>query len=133
MKKHLLLLSLIALLIASSSFGGKRIFSTPAERLVGHWSTKPGDNLYYGKLKSDGFGSYILVQPDGNTALHQYKIVSQIPAGERVMVQLIFSDGDKRNATYIISKNGEELESTTEILGMKITTQQKYVDDKEKP
>lgn len=133
MKKHLLLLSLIALFFASPSSGGERILGTPAERLVGHWSTGAGDNLYYGKIKSDGLGSYILVQPDGNTALHQYKIISQIPLKERVIVQLIFSDGKTRIETYMISKDGKEHESTTEVHGMKITSQHKYVDDKEKP
>jgi hypothetical protein len=133
MKKHLLLLSLIALFFASPSSGGERILGTPAERLVGHWSTESGDNLYYAKIKSDGLGSYILVQPNGNIAIHRYKIISQISAGERIIVQLIFSGGNKRYATYMISKDGKELESTTEILGMKITLRLKYVDDKEKP
>jgi hypothetical protein len=133
MKKYLLLVSLVLLFFASTSHGPERILSTPAESLIGHWSTTSGDNLYYAKIRADELGSYILVQPDGNTARHQYKIVSQIPAGERVIVQLLFSSGDKRNETYIIAKNGKELTATTVFLGMTITSQLRYVDSKTEP
>jgi hypothetical protein len=132
MKKYLFLLSLLVIFFAASSSGGERILSTPAERLVGHWSIA-GDNLYYGKLKSDGLGSYIIVHPNGSTYVFPYRIISQIPAEERVTVQLILSSGETRNDTCVISKDGKKLESTTELVGMKITTQLKYVDDKEKP
>lgn len=133
MKKHLLLASIVAIFFASTSYGAERILGTPAERLIGHWSTESGDNLYYAKIRADGLGGYILVQPDGNTASHQYKIVSQIPTGERVIVQVLFSNGDKRNETYIIPKDGKELTATTELLGMKITLQLKYVGGKTEP
>ena len=133
MKKHFLLLSLVALLFAASSYGVERALGTPAGRLVGHWSTKSGDNLYYAKIRADGFGSYVLVQSDGNTARHQYKLVSQIPNGKRVIVQLLFSDGDKRNETYLVEKDGKELTSTTDILAMKITSQLKYINGKTEP
>jgi hypothetical protein len=111
----------------------ERSSGTPVERLVGHWSTKAGDNLYYSKIKSDGFGSYVLVQPDGNTAFHQYKLVAQTPQGDRVIVQLIFSDGDTRTQTFIVSKDGEELESNTKVLDITITSHLNYVDNKENP
>jgi len=133
MKTALALFFTLILFFASNCMGAERTLNTPADRLVGHWSTKSGDNLYFGKLRTDGMGSYILVQPDGNTAFHQYKIISLIPRGERVIVQLNFSDDNKRNATYFISKDGKHLESTSEIVGMKITTQLEYVDTKEKP
>jgi hypothetical protein len=106
---------------------------TPAERLIGHWSTESGDNLYYAKPKDEGLGSYVLVQPNGNTARHQYKVVSQIPTGERVIVVLMFSGGSKRTETYMISRDGKELVSTTEILGMEVTSKHRYVDNKTEP
>jgi hypothetical protein len=133
MKKQALLVSFVLLVCAGTSNGSERSLGTPAERLIGHWSTRVGDHLYYAKIRADGLGSYVLVQPDGNTARHQYKIVSQIPTGERVIVQLLFSDGDKRNETYLIAKDGQELTATTVFHAMTITSQLKYVDSKIKP
>lgn len=133
MKELALLAFSAGILFGSSSYADVRLMLTPSERLVGHWSTSEGDNLYYANVKSDGVGSYTLVQPDGNTALHQYKIISQIPSGERMIVQLLFSDDSKRNETYFISKDGMRLESTTEIIGMTISSSLKYIDNKVKP
>jgi len=130
MKTHVLLLSLVTLFLVSC---GQRDMGTPAERLIGHWSTKSGDHLYYAKAKDDGLGSYVLVQPDGNTSRHQYKVVSQIPTGERVFVILMFSDGDKRKEEYTISKDGRELEKTTEILGIEVKSKLTYVDNRTAP
>jgi hypothetical protein len=133
LNKQLLLLSLLALFPVSSSFGGERVLGTPVDRLIGHWSSDAGDNVYYAGIMSDGFGSYIIVQPNGNTAIHQYKLISQIPAGERVIVQIIFSSGNKQTDKYMISKDGVGLEYAHEILGRMITGQLKYVDDKISP
>ncbi len=130
MKTRMLLISLVTLFLVSC---GQRDMGTPAERLIGHWSTKSSDHLYYAKTTDDGLGSYILVQPDGNTARHQYKVVSQIPTGERIIVLLMFSDGDKRQEEYMISKDGRELEETTEIRGMEIKSKLTYVDNKTVP
>ncbi len=138
MRIPILVLALVALILTSCSqrnidSPAQRTMDTPADRLVGHWSTKSGDSLYYSKVKTDGIGSYILVQTDGNTALHKYKVVSQIPAGERVIVQLLFSDGDKRDEQYIVGEDGKELVKTTEILGGTVTGKLKYVDGKIEP
>lgn len=111
----------------------ERNLGTPAERLIGHWSTESGDNLYYSKIKSDGIGNYILIQPDGNIAFHQYKLISQVPQGNRIIIQLIFSDGDTRTQTFIVSKDGKEIESNTKVLDMTVTSQLNYVDNKEQP
>jgi len=130
MRMPILALALVALILTSCS---QRDMDSPADRLVGHWSTESGDDLYYSKVKTDGIGSYIPVGPDGNTARHKYKVVSQIPAGERVIVQLLFSNGDKRQEEYMLGKDGKELVSTTEILGTEITSKLKYVDGKIEP
>jgi hypothetical protein len=106
---------------------------TPAERLIGHWSTESGDNLYYAKPKDEGLGSHVLVQPNGNTARHHYKVLSQIPTGERVVVDIVFSDGSKRTETYMISKDGKELVSTIKILGSDLSIELRYVDNKTEP
>jgi hypothetical protein len=132
MKRSIIVLALITFVLTAC---GQRNLDTPADRLVGHWSTstESGDDLYFSKVNSDDVGSYILVQFDGNTARHKYKIVSQIPAGERVIVQLWFSDGTKRIDEYMISKDGMELESTFVYDGMELTSGLKYVDDKIEP
>ena len=137
--KKIALLFLIALFFAANSSGGEklsskgeRILSTPADRLVGHWSNELEENYYYGKL-TDGFGRYIIVAPNGKTVFHQYKIISQSPEGEKIVVQLLFSNGDKREETYVISKDGKELKKTTIYRGIGVITLRYYVDDKEKP
>ena len=101
MRRKILYLLIIITLMASCI---NRNFDTPADRLVGHWATDVGDNLYYSKADKNGVGRYILVQDDGNTARHQYKIISQIPDGERIVVNLLFASGSQRAETLIISK-----------------------------
>ncbi len=130
MKTRMILLSLVALVLVSC---GKRDMGTPAERLIGHWSTDSGYHFYYAKAKDTGLGSYVSVEPDGNTARHQYKVVSQIPTGERVIVLLVFSGGDKRSATCMISKDGKELVRSMKFLGTEVTTTLRYVDNKTEP
>ena len=137
--KKIVLLFLIALFFAGNSSGGEkisstdeRILSTPADRLVGHWSNELEENYFYGKL-TDGFGSYIIATPNGETVFHQYKIISQYPEREKIVVQLLFSNGDKREETYLIAKDGKELKKTTIYRGIGVITLRYYVDDKEKP
>ena len=138
--KKLVLMFLIALFFTANSSGGEnisskdeRILLTPSDRLIGHWSNELEENYYYGKL-TEGIGSYIIVSPDGNiVANHQYKIISQYPEGENIVVQLLFSNGDKREESYIIAKDGMELKKTTIYRGMEVITLRYYVDDKENP
>ena len=130
MKLKLAAITLVAIFLVSC---GSRDMASPAGRLVGHWTTKAGDHLYYSKTDSDGLGSYILVQPDGNTAHHRYKVLSEVKTGERVIVQLQFADGDTRNATYDVSKDGKIVSSTTKILFSEIAAELTYVDGRTKP
>ena len=109
------------------------MLATPAQRLIGHWTSSLGDHLYFAKIEADGLGSYILVQPSGNTTRHQYRIISQIPEEETLEIQLVFSDGDTRRASYRLSQDGKNLTSSTMIMGTKITTHLQYADDGVEP
>lgn len=130
MRIQILMLTLAGLVLTSC---GQRNLDTPADRLVGHWSNESDDHLYYSRANADGVGSYILVQFDGNTARHEYKIVSQIPAGERVIVQLWFSDGTRRIDEYMLGRDGMELEITFVNDGMELAAKWYYIDDKVEP
>ena len=132
MKKLALLFLISALFFAANSSGGERISATPADRLLGHWSNDLEEHYYYGK-PADGFGSFIIVPPDGESVFHNYKIISQSPEGEEIVVQLLLSNGDTREETYAIPKDGKELKKTTLFRGVEVISVRHYVDDKEKP
>lgn len=128
------LFSILLLVLISSCGKSGRDLSTPHGRLVGHWATDAGDHLYYSKIDSKTeMGTYILVQPNGNTAKHRYKIVSEIPKGERIIVQLLFASGDSRNDTYYISKDGQLLTKKWVFLGEESSITEKYVDNEISP
>ena len=130
MRTALLVAAVSALALVSCA---ERTLTTPADRLVGHWATAMEDHLYFSKADSEGMGRYTLVQFDGNTARHNYKIVSQIPDGDRVIVLLLFSDGDQRTDEFHVSQDGSTAQSTTVIFGAEITSELRYVDEKEEP
>lgn len=139
MKKLTLLLLVTIFFAASSSSGGEQLpgkngrnLSTPADRLVGHWTNDLEENYYYGKL-IDGIGSYIVVPPDGKPLPHQYKIISQDPGGEKIVVQLLFSSGETREETYLIPKDGSQFKKTTKYRGVEVISLRNYVDDREEP
>lgn len=112
----------------------KRDLTTPSLRLIGHWKSEAGDNLYYSTIDtSTGIGSYFLVQPNGNVAHYHYSIVSEMPNGERVKVKLLYSDDWSREETYYISKGGKRMIIETVLLGFEVSATLEYVDSKTTP
>ncbi|MCK4252339.1 hypothetical protein KAX97_12895 [candidate division WOR-3 bacterium] len=94
---------------------------------------------YYGKVDSKTqIGSYIVVGETSTTARHQYKIISENPSEDWIIVKLLFSSGESRREKYQIAKDGMSLISETELelgLGMSVTSIDtlKYVDSKTNP
>jgi hypothetical protein len=112
----------------------KRDLTTPSLRLIGHWKSKVGDNLYYSAIDtSQGIGSYFLVQPNGNVAHYHYSIVSEMSNGERVKVKLLNSDDWSRVETYYISKDGKRMIIETVLLGFEVSATLEYIDSKITP
>ena len=137
--KKLALLFALTLFFAANSLGGEgvsgkdgRILHTPEDRLAGHWTNELEEHYYYGPV-TNGTGSYIIVTPGGKTVSHQYEVVSQQPAGERIVVRLVLRNGKTREETYAVSRDGRELKKTTMFRGMEVTTLRSYVDDRIKP
>lgn len=127
-----LMVSLLALFLASCTQRSQRVMDTPAARLVGHWITEESDDLYFAASNADGLGNFAHVHRNG-TDRYQYKIVRQIPQVDRVIVQMLFPNGNKAIATCVIPKDGKILERTTEIYDMKTTTILRYVDGRQEP
>jgi len=112
----------------------KRDLTTPSLRLIGHWKSKVGDNLYYSAIDtSQGIGSYFLAQPNGNVAHYQYSIVGETSNGERVRVKLLNSDDWSRVETYYISKDGKRMIIETVLLGFEVSATLEYIDSKTTP
>lgn len=138
MKKTFLLFFLILFFTANTATAENlsgstgRDLTTPADRLVGHWTNELNEHYYYGRLK-DGLGSYIIVTPVGKTLFHQYSMLSQEPAGEKIVVQLLLKNGDNREETYFISPDGQQLKKISTFRGMEVVTFRQYMDDKVKP
>jgi len=137
--KRLALLFLMTIFFAANGAGGEQLsgqegrnLSTPADRLVGHWTNDLEENYYFGK-PADGIGSYIIVPPDGKPLPYKYKVVTQDPAGEKIVVLLLFREGEAREETYLIAKDGKQFKKTSIYRGVEVISLRNYVDDREKP
>jgi hypothetical protein len=133
MRIHVMVIAFIALFITSPSFSNERLMDTPADRLIGHWVTQTKGHLYISKLNTEGIGNYTMVQPDGSTEYHRYKIVSQIPNGEQVVLRILYSDNRTRDDVCTVSKDGKEFRQTIRASRLKATTSRFYVDSKTEP
>ncbi len=116
--------------------GPARDLSTPAKRLVGHWVT-PGNTHYYfaptDTLTDVGPLTWVEVGADGRVLKHQYKIISQVPGGEKLSIQLLFSAGGNRIDPYIVPKDGQSMHATITVTGITIEDTYTYVDDRTRP
>ncbi len=111
-----------------------RDLSRPCLRLIGHWQNEAGDNLYYGAVDPETqIGSFFIIRPDGSVAKHRYKILSEIPAGERVIVLLLFNDGTQRKEIYYIDKSGLSMKTEMKLSDVFISGKCRYVDAQVRP
>ena len=124
-----------ALLVSCSSpESGPSRTSASAKQLVGHWSSRGNDNLYFGETDpTSKIGTYILVHPDGKSFTHRYKVESEDPSDRTIRTNLLFADGDSREETLVISEDGKSIEKTTTVTGIEIHSQLTKVDDKTAP
>ena len=137
--KKIILLFVLMLTFAVSGMADEqsvnkdsRNLSTPAARLLGHWSNELEEHYYFGEI-DDGVGNYIIVPPGGKALFHKYKIIGQDPEGEKIDVVLLLLNGDKRNEKYFVSQDGKELQKVSEYRGVEVVTKRYYVDEKQKP
>ncbi|OPX18010.1 hypothetical protein BXT86_03455 [candidate division WOR-3 bacterium 4484_100] len=113
---------------------GVRDLSKPSSRLVGHWRNDAGDNLYYDMVNPETqVGSFYIVRPDSSVAKHRYKILSEIPKGERIIVLILFNDGTRRKEIYYINRDGLSMKTETRISDIFISGECKYIDNKTAP
>ena len=69
---------------------------------------------YYGKIDSKTqIGSYIVVGETSTIARYQYKIFSENPSEDWIIVKLLFSSSKSREEKYQIAKDGMSLISET--------------------
>lgn len=130
-------LSLLPLVLAAGCSGPAADLSAlgdPAPKLVGHWATDAGDQLYYGPVDAtSGKGPYILVHPDGKRFDHAYRLRGSVPARQAIEATYLFADGDQAQIGFVLSADGKTLTSTQDITGMQITSDAKRVDDRTAP
>lgn len=127
----------LALALAAGCSGPPEDLSAhgdPAQRLIGHWATDMGDQLYYGPIDAaTGRGAYTLIQASGNTFRHGYRIQGSDPARQAIQATYLFADGDSAQILFRISADGKTLTSTQEITGMMIDSDATRVDDRTAP
>lgn len=121
-------------LLAACSSGSGAAASAYANQLVGHWSSAGNDNLYFGEAApASKIGSYILVHPDGKAFTHRYKIESVEPRNRTIKTNLLFAGGDQREQSFLVSEDGQSIETTTIITGIETHSELTKVDDKTTP
>ncbi|MGN6150917.1 MAG: hypothetical protein ACTHOH_02770 [Lysobacteraceae bacterium] len=129
--------SLLSLVLATGCSGPAADLSTlgdPAPKLVGHWATDAGDQLYYGPIDAaSGKGPYTLVHPDGKRFDHAYRLRGSLPARQAIEATYLFADGDQAQVGFVLSADAKTLTSTQDITGMQITSDAKRVDDRIAP
>ena len=130
MKKFIIILLLAGIILSACA---QRKLYTPADRLVGHWVSDMNDNLYYSKVDTDSVGSYILYQTNGSKGHHQYKILNQVPEGEKLEIKYFFENGRTREEVFYLSKDGTELIQKYELFGLEIKSELDYVDNLTSP
>jgi hypothetical protein len=139
MEDFMRLASVIVVLTASllaSCSGGHSGPATAAleKQLVGHWSTSGDDNLYYGPADpSSKIGSFIMVHPDGKAFTHRYKIESADSGDRTIKTNLLFSNGESREETLVMAKDGKSFDKTTVITDIEVQSQLTRVDDNTAP
>jgi hypothetical protein len=123
---------LAASLLASCSRGGGT--SALEKQLVGHWATSGDDNIYYGAVDPGSkTGSFIMVHPDGKAFTHRYEIESADSGDRTIKTNLLFSNGESREETLVMSKDGKSYDKTTTITGIEVQSQLTRVDDNTAP
>lgn len=130
----LLALSLATLSACAGPKADLSALGDPTPRLVGHWATDAGDQLYYGPLDAAAnTGTYTLIQSRGRRFDHAYSVQSRDPSKQAIQATYLFANGDRASIAFELSADGKTLTSTQEITGMRITTDATRVDDRTAP
>lgn len=129
-----LFLSLACLAACSGPKPDLSALGDPTPRLVGHWATDSGDQLYYGPVDAaTKTGAYTLIQSSGKRFDHAYAVQAGDPSKQAIQATYLFADGDRAAVAFELSADGKTLTSTQEITGMQITTDATRVDDRTAP
>lgn len=114
---------------------GARDLSTPSKRLVGHWVTETKTHYYFGRADSTDIGPLTWVENNGEGAVvkHRYKIISEVPKGEDLTLQIQFGAGGDRVDRYVVAKDGQSMTFNLTIQGVSITEKLIFVDGKMRP
>ena len=110
-----------------------RDLSKPSQRLVGHWVTAGGDHVYIGAIDPEteiGAFGWVETSADGRVIKHRYKVISEVPRGEKVTIQILFRGGGDRLDSCLVSKDGMKMTRTITVAGGTIEEKSRYVDSK---
>jgi hypothetical protein len=113
-----------------------RDLSTPAKRLVGHWVTPDNTHYYFGLADSVtdvGTLTWVELGYDGRVVKHNYKVISQVPGGENLTLQVLFGVGGSRVDPCVVAKDGQSMRCKITIEGSTILQSFSYVDDRLRP
>jgi len=126
----------LAAALVSCGVGGKRDISTPEKALLGHWvTTERGMKAHY----YFGDGALVLGAPGRYMEL-TYDVVYSDDRANKLVIEISmglsdspmpFSVGLEKELTF--SKNRKSLTEVTDVNGVKVTYEWKYVDAKQKP
>ena len=65
--------------------------------------------------------------------MHRYEIESEDPDDRTISANLMFASGNSRETTYLISEDGNSMESTTIVTGIETHSRLTKMDDKTAP
>ncbi len=111
MKRVLLVALLVGLLLTGCGF--LRNLDTPKDRLIGHWITGEGANLYFGPLINDQ-GTLIVVPVKGIRQNYIYKVTGQDEETDEVTVEVSAEDQPTVTRIYRIPPDGIYMREQTE-------------------
>lgn len=93
-----------------------------------------GTHYYFGPAdRSTDIGSLIWVESNGRVVKHRYKILSQVPDGEELTLQILFGVGGDRVEPYAVARDGYAMTSEMTFGGITLDHSYTYVDDRTAP
>jgi len=102
---------IVCLLLAGCGFF--RNLDTPRDRLIGHWATNEGANLYFGPLVNDQ-GALIVVPEKGTRQTYLYKFVEQNLETDEVTIEVSAEGMETETRVYRIPPDGIFMREQTE-------------------
>jgi len=130
--KRTILAVLTVLALLGAGCGFLRNLDTPKSRLLGHWVTNKGANLYFGPLVNDQ-GALIVVPEKGERQNYLYRVISQDLETDEVTVDVTAEGQPAEERVYRIPEDGIFMREQTEPLPDEEKTEYIYADTDSQP